>query len=405
MPVNLLKTETIYPVKGIRLSGLAAGIKKNGKKDLALIEISDGASVAAVFTQNKLCAAPVTVAKQHLEQLSPCYLLINSGNANAGTGEQGVLDAKRSCQIIADVFSSNEKSVLPFSTGVICEPLFVEKIDLAAAQLKSQLSENGWQDASTAILTTDTVEKVFSQQFDIAGETITITGMAKGSGMIHPNMATLLSFITTDVAIASPLLERMIQRLSGISFNSITVDGDTSTNDACVLIATGASNVKMSNEDDVAYAAVFSALKKAFLYLAQAIIRDAEGATKFVTLQVDAAKSEAAARQVAYTVALSPLVKTALFASDPNWGRILAAIGRSGISDLVIEDIEIILGHVPLVLKAGIHPDYKEADAQAVMNEEEITIRIVLNQGDSSATVWTSDLSYDYVRINAEYRT
>lgn len=347
---------------------------------------------------------PLFYWQKNLEISSPRYLLINSGNANAGTGQSGLDAAETCCQLVARETGVNPSEVLPFSTGVIGEDLPVEKFSKALPQAVTRLADDNWMQAGRGIMTTDTLMKGASRQIDIDGKTVTITGIAKGSGMIHPNMATMLGFITTDADIPAQLLEQCLTTSVQCSFNAITVDGDTSTNDACVLVATGQSGVMISSATDSSYRVFEKSLLEVFEYLAQAIIRDAEGATKFISLKVNKAKTLTDARQVAYTIAHSPLVKTALFASDPNWGRILAAVGRSGIS-LEIYDIEIYLDDVCIVRQGGRADSYTEEQGQSVMSKEDITITVNLNQGSESATIWTSDLSYEYVKINAEYRT
>ena len=403
MAVGLKAPATLHPVKGIRLSATHSGIKQDSAvKDLVLIEIAEGSSVAAVFTQNRFCAAPVTVARQHLLEVpAPAFLLINSGNANAGTGNQGTDAAIRTCAAVAQAGKVNPEAVLPFSTGVIATTLPHEKITAAVPALHASLQADNWLQAATGIMTTDTLPKAFSKQLKVDGQLVSITGMAKGSGMIRPDMATMLSYVATDAAIEAGELQALLVRLVAGSFNSITVDGDTSTNDACVLIATGASGVSISGRQDDFVAA----LTEVFEQLAQAIIRDGEGATKFVTIEVEQALSEDDAREVAYCIAHSPLVKTALFASDPNWGRILAAIGRAQIDSLAIERIDLYLGATCLLKNGLPDPAYTEAKGQAAMGDDELTIRVNLNQGRDGARIWTTDLSYDYVKINAEYRS
>jgi len=404
MAVNLLEPKTLLSVKGIRLSSVAAGIKKNKSNDLVLIEIAKNSQCAAVFTQNKFCAAPVTLAKKYLQTNAPRYLLINSGNANAGTGDQGMRDAIESCELLANEMGCSKEDVLPFSTGVIGENLPLNKIKNALPELHKQLLEDNWINAGRGIMTTDTKLKGISKQVEIQGKKITVSGISKGAGMIQPNMATMLSYIATDVAIDKNLLQQCLTSSVHLSFNSITVDSDTSTNDACVLIATGQAANKKITEKNADYEKLANAINEVSLYLAQAIIRDAEGATKFVALQVNAAKNVEDARQVAYTVAHSPLVKTALFASDPNWGRILAAVGRAGV-DFEINKIKIFLGDICIVSNGGRDAAYTEEQGQKIMNQQEITIRIELQTGEESACIWTSDLSYDYVKINSEYRS
>jgi len=405
MAVNLSEPESLLPVKGVRLASITAGIKKNQTDDLVLIELAKNSQCAAVFTQNKFCAAPVTIAKKHLQRGAPRFLLINSGNANAGTGKQGMLDALESCELVATQTNCNAEEVLPFSTGVIGENLPVDKIAAALPELYDQLLEDNWINAGRGIMTTDTKLKGISRQIDLQGKTVTVTGLSKGAGMIQPNMATMLSYIATDAVIDKELLQQCLNSAAQLSFNSITVDSDTSTNDACILIATGqADNEIITQNNSSEYYKLLDVITEVSLYLAQAIIRDAEGATKFVALQVNTASSINDARQVAYTVAHSPLVKTALFASDPNWGRILAAVGRSGV-EFDIDEIKIYLDDICIVSAGGRDAGYTEEQGQKVMNQQEITIRIELNAGEHSACIWTSDLSYDYVKINSEYRS
>jgi glutamate N-acetyltransferase/amino-acid N-acetyltransferase len=392
----------MHPVEGFQLGTTCAGIKMAGRKDLVLMQVAEGSTAAAVFTQNKFCAAPVTIAKQHLGQISPSYLLVNTGNANAGTGEQGIADSLSCCQAVADATGADLQQILPFSTGVIGEPLPVDTICSAVADAKQNLSVDGWQDAAEGILTTDTRPKGASIQFDIDGSTVTITGICKGSGMIKPNMATMLGYVATDAAIDEELLHAALQKANGKSFNRITVDGDTSTNDAVMLVATGASGVQI---DETNFEQFLTALTAIFEELAQSIIRDGEGAKKFVTVTVDGANNSQEALAVAYTVAESPLVKTALTASDPNWGRILAAVGRADIDDLDVSAIQISLNSVLIAENGGRASSYTEAQGQKAMQAEDIEILIKLNRGQVSETVWTTDLSYEYVRINAEYRT
>jgi glutamate N-acetyltransferase/amino-acid N-acetyltransferase len=393
---------TMHPVAGFQLGTTCAGIKMAGRKDLVLMQVAEGSTAAAVFTQNKFCAAPVTIAKQHLEQMSPSYLLVNTGNANAGTGEQGIADSLSCCQAVADATGVDLQQILPFSTGVIGEPLPVDTICSAVADAQQNLSVDGWQDAAEGILTTDTRPKGASIQFDINGSTVTITGICKGSGMIKPNMATMLGYVATDAAIDEELLHAALQKANGKSFNRITVDGDTSTNDAVMLVATGASGVQI---DEANFEQFLTELTAIFVELAQSIIRDGEGANKFVTVTVDGANNSQEALTVAYTVAESPLVKTALTASDPNWGRILAAVGRAEIDDLDVSTIQISLNSVLIAENGGRASSYTEAQGQKAMQAEDIEILIKLNRGQIYETVWTTDLSYEYVRINAEYRT
>lgn len=401
----MAEADDILPVAGIRLASSAAGIKKNGKDDLVIFTIEKSSSCAATFTQNAFCAAPVTLAKQHLSQYSPRALLINSGNANAGTGETGMQNAKQSCQWLAEELNILPEQVLPFSTGVIGEQMPMPVIQSGIKQTVPALSEDSWPAAATGIMTTDTVAKAISKTLVLDGKKITISGIAKGSGMICPNMATMLAFIATDANVEAEFLQQCLSEAVDESFNAITVDGDTSTNDACVLIASGKAGNKQLNKNSDDASIFIDALREVCLYLAQAIVRDAEGATKFVTVSVVQASSKKEAKNVAYTIAHSPLVKTALFASDPNWGRILAAVGRAGIEQLNISGVNIFLGDVCIVRRGGVDDEYTEEKGQAVMNQHEITITVELSRGDEMSTIWTSDLSHEYVRINSEYRS
>ncbi len=396
----------MHPVAGIRLGTACAGIKQAERRDLVVIESAEGSACAAVFTRNLFCAAPVTVAREHLGRTAPRYLLINTGNANAGTGAQGVADARACCRKLAEIAASPEEAVLPFSTGVIGEPLAVGRIQAALPAAYAALTPTGWEDAAHGIMTTDTVPKGASTTVQIDGETLTVTGISKGAGMIRPDMATMLAFVATDAALDQPLLQHCLQTAVNNTFNRISVDGDTSTNDACVLISTGKSSLPpVSGVDDPRYPPLARAVHEVCERLAQAIVRDGEGATKFITIDVLGGRSEQECLQIAYTIAHSPLVKTAFFASDPNWGRILAAIGRAGVDDLDINALNLYLDGLPLVHDGGRAAQYREAAAQAVMDQEEITIRIELDRGSAQARIWTCDLSHDYIRINAEYRT
>ena len=403
MAVGLQAPSRLYPVKGIRLSALHCGIKAGSEtKDLALVEIQSGASVAAVFTKSHFCAAPVSLCKQHLtRQQSSRYLLINSGNANAATGQQGLDNARACCAAVAAAGKVAVEEVLPFSTGVIAEQLNIEPVTRAIPDLVDELADDHWLSAAEAIMTTDTLPKAISVQLNIDNQAVTITGMAKGSGMIKPDMATMLTYVATDARVAPQELTEMLDLLVASSFNCITVDGDTSTNDSCVLIATGASGVDVDRN----HGEFFAALRGLFEQLAQAIIRDAEGATKFVEIVIEGAASEADARCMGFTIAESPLVKTALFASDPNWGRFIMAIGRSPVESIDIDRIDLYLGSVRLLHQGLPDPDYQELLGQAEMSREEISIRVNLNLGAARARIWTSDLSYEYVKINAEYRS
>ncbi|WP_299200294.1 bifunctional glutamate N-acetyltransferase/amino-acid acetyltransferase ArgJ [uncultured Amphritea sp.] len=396
---------TLHPVAGFRIGTTSAGVKKPGRKDLVLMELAEGASAAGVFTLNQFCAAPVRICKAHLQQGMPSYLVINTGNANAGTGKEGYQDALDVCQAVADQGGVTVGQILPFSTGVIGEKLPKERIIAAIPAAFDALSDNGWLEAASGIMTTDTRPKAYSMQLEYQGQVITLTGISKGAGMIKPNMATMLAYIATDAKVEPALLQSLLSRAADQSFNRITIDGDTSTNDSCILVATGASGVEVS-EDNAELLAQFSeAVDKTLLELAQAIIRDGEGATKFVTISVEQAASSEEALKTAYAVAHSPLVKTALFASDPNWGRILAAVGYAGIDNLDVDTLQIWLGEACIVENGGRAASYTEAAGQAVMSREEITIRIILNRGDQQETVWTTDLSKDYVAINADYRS
>ncbi|MCW8882019.1 MAG: bifunctional glutamate N-acetyltransferase/amino-acid acetyltransferase ArgJ [Sedimenticola sp.] len=395
-----------YPVAGVRLGATCAGIKYRNRNDLVIIELAEGGSCAAVFTRNAFCAAPVTVAKEHLAVAMPRYLLINSGNANAGTGEPGRQAAIESCKAVAATRGCAINQVLPFSTGVIGELLPVDKVAVAVPDALTSLTEQGWATAARAIMTTDTVAKISSHQIQLSGKTITITGIAKGSGMIRPDMATMLAYIATDAMVDRHLLQRCLEQSVQPSFNSITVDGDTSTNDACVLMASGVSESSpITDEHSQEYNTFCSAVETVCMDLARAIVLDGEGATKLVEVLVQDAGSEAEARDVAYTIAHSPLVKTALFASDPNWGRILAAVGRAGLEDLAIDRIKIWLDDVCIVREGGRAADYTEAAGQRVMSQDALTIRVSLGRGMAETRILTCDLSYDYVKINAEYRS
>jgi glutamate N-acetyltransferase/amino-acid N-acetyltransferase len=405
MPIGYSQLPTLLPVAGVRLGAVAAGIRYQGRNDLVLIEIADGGTTAAVFTRNAFCAAPVLVARQHLADAMPRYLLINSGNANAGTGDGGVEDARQSCLALAGLGDCQAHRVLPFSTGVIGQRLAVDRLEAALPDALAALSADGWSTAARAIMTTDTVAKGVSRTLELDGHTVTITGIAKGAGMIRPDMATMLAYIATDAGVEAPALQQCLHAAVARSFNRITVDGDTSTNDACVLIATGASGMPAIRADGDYYEAFSATVTAVCERLAQLIVRDAEGATKFVTVSVAGGADSDECLQVGYTVAHSPLVKTALFASDPNWGRILAAVGRAGLRDLDVEAVDIYLGDVCIVRGGGVADDYREADGQRVMDEEEILIDIRLGRGNACERIWTSDLSHEYVRINAEYRS
>jgi glutamate N-acetyltransferase / amino-acid N-acetyltransferase len=405
MPVNYQppSASELLPVAGVQLGIAEANIKKPGRKDLLVIKLDEGATVAGVFTTNRFCAAPVTVAREHLASGKNIRaLVVNTGNANAGTGEQGMNDARATCAAAAKLLGCAPEQVLPFSTGVIMEPLPLDRIAAGLPQAAADLKADNWYDAAHAIMTTDIVAKAVSRQIQIAGKTVTVTGMSKGSGMIHPNMATMLGYIATDAAVAQPLLQQMVKQAADASFNCITVDGDTSTNDALMLIATGASGVEIGAANS---AQMQAAVNEVATLLAQAIVRDGEGATKFITIKVEGGRDMAECRQIAYAVAHSPLVKTAFFASDPNLGRILAAIGYAGVADLDVQRLRLYLGDVLVAENGGRAASYREEDGQCVMQQEDIGVRVTLDRGAASATVWTCDFSYDYVKINASYRS
>jgi glutamate N-acetyltransferase/amino-acid N-acetyltransferase len=396
--------QQLSPVAGVRLATTQAGIKYLNHDDLVLIEVSLGAEVACVFTQNQFCAAPVTIAKQHSTSTASRYLLINTGNANAGTGQQGLHDALTCCNAMAGLVDLTPQAVLPFSTGVIGELLPAEKITTALPELVKSLSADGWLRAAKGIMTTDTRPKAVSKTVVINGSVVTVTGIAKGAGMIKPNMATMLAYIATDASLDKALLQFVLEQCTEQSFNRITIDGDTSTNDACVLIASGDSGVVVDKGVD-GYQQFIDCLSEVFIELAQGLVRDGEGASKFVTVQVNGGADNDECLKVAYTIAESPLVKTALFASDPNWGRLLMAIGRAGVSDLDVDGVTVCIGDVLIAENGSRASSYTEAAGQRVMNKEDITLAIDLGRGSHSETVWTSDLSYDYVKINAEYRS
>jgi len=391
----------LHPVTGLKLGTASAGMKTPGRKDLVVMEIAEGSTVAGLFTQNAFCAAPVTVAKEHLAITTPKYLLINTGNANAGTGEQGLSDALQCCEALAEIATVKKCQILPFSTGVIGELMPMDRLLKGLPAATASLSQQGWADAAAAILTTDTRAKGASLQYG-NDRKITITGITKGSGMIKPNMATMLCYVATDAAVDAELLHRALRLANEKSFNRITVDSDTSTNDAVILIATGASGIIINEESFDDFVA---RLKTVFIDLAQAIIRDGEGASKFVSVVVEGATDTHEALAVAYTIAESPLVKTALGASDPNWGRILAAIGRAGLKNFDVNAVRLQLNSVLIAENGARATSYIEDAGQAAMQPEDIEIRVSLNRGQVTETVWTTDLTYDYVRINAEYRT
>ena len=412
MPVNITPPlpEQLLPIKGVSLGIAAAGIKKSNRQDLLVIVLDEGAQVAGVFTQNRFCAAPVIVAKEHLSHSDSKFsiraLVINTGNANAGTGEQGIACARSTCFELARLLDCNVRQVLPFSTGVIMEPLPLEKIVAGLPIALANLKSDNWFAAAQAIMTTDIVPKAVSKQIALNGTTVTITGIAKGSGMIHPNMATMLGYVVTDAAVSQPLLQQMVRYAADSSFNRITVDGDTSTNDAFILIATGrVGHAEITEKWSAEFNLLQEAVTEVAVQLAQAIVRDGEGATKFITVRVEGGKTQDECAKAAYAIAHSPLVKTAFFASDPNLGRILAAIGYAGIDDLDVSKLQLYLDDVLVAENGGRAQSYLEQDGQRVMQQAEIIVRVVLNRGHASTTVWTCDFSYDYVKINASYRS
>jgi glutamate N-acetyltransferase/amino-acid N-acetyltransferase len=402
MSNNELMAGMGLPVSGVRLATAAAGIRYKNRKDVCLIELAQGGTAAGVFTQNKFCAAPVRVAKENLAKDPVRYLIINSGNANAGTGDEGMRAARETCRTVAALAGCPMSQVLPFSTGVIGQDLPILPFQQAMPGLISGLSEDAWEDAARTIMTTDTRPKFCSKQVELEGETITIAGIAKGSGMIHPNMATMLGYVATDAKVDQKRLQSMLSKAVDPSFNSITVDGDTSTNDAGVLLASGASGVEISDAVEETFQ---SALNEVLFYLAREIVRDGEGATKLVEIAVEGAKDDTEAKAVAFTVAHSPLCKTAWFASDPNWGRVLAAVGRAPIDHLDIDALKIYLDDVLLVSDGGRAASYTEEQGQSVLSKDAFEIRVIMNEGQGAARVLTCDFSYDYVKINAEYRS
>jgi len=408
MPVKLAAplASSLLPVKGVELGYAEAHVRKPNRKDVLVIKLVEGSHVTGVFTKNRFCAAPVVLCKDFLAQKAGIRaLLVNTGCANAGTGEDGLKRAQQSCDALANLLNINANQVLPFSTGVILEPLPVDKVVAGLPAAIANLKEDNWLNAAESIMTTDIVAKGTSRRLDINGKQVTITGMSKGSGMIHPNMATMLGYIATDAAISQVALESMIQYAVNKSFNCITVDGDTSTNDSLILMATNQAGNAEVKENSADYIALRDAFTEVAIELAQAIVRDGEGATKFMSIVVERGQSEEECRKVAYAIAHSPLVKTAFFASDPNLGRILAAIGYAGIDDLDVNTLQLYLGDVLVAEKGGRAASYVEEQGSAVMSESDILVRVVLNRGDASATVWTCDFSYDYVKINADYRS
>lgn len=405
MAVGHAPLPTFTPIKGVRIGTASAGIKQNKRPDITIFEIAEGATVAGVFTKNAFCAAPVQLAKKHLATQAARYLLINTGNANAGTGELGLLAAQDCVSQLASKVGVSAEAILPFSTGVIGEPLPVAKVVGALDTALENLSEDHWSIAATAIMTTDTRPKGVAKSIEIAGITINIAGISKGAGMIKPNMATMLGYVAVDAKVSQPLLQEIITEATNHSFNRITIDGDTSTNDSAILIATGSSGLDVDTLSESDLWLFKQAIILVFVELAQLIIRDGEGATKFIHVKVDGGLTEKECEQVAFVVAESPLVKTALFASDPNWGRILAAVGRSGLENLDVSKIGVSINGVLIAENGGRSLSYTEAAGVAALAQQDIVIYISLQRGNAEATIWTTDLSYDYIKINAEYRS
>lgn len=411
MAVNFpeVVAEQLHPVAGVTLGWAEAGIRKSNRKDLLVVSIEEGAAVAGVFTQNRFCAAPVIVSREHLAAAREAgirALVVNTGNANAGTGEPGMAHARRTCEEAARLLGVAANQVLPFSTGVILEPLPIERLLAGLPAAIERRAARQWYEAAQSIMTTDTLPKAASRQVQIDGHTVTFTGVSKGAGMIRPNMATMLGFVASDASLAQPVLDALVKEVADRSFNCISIDGDTSTNDSFVVIATGRSGMpRIERPEGAAYEAVREALISISQELAHLIVRDGEGATKFIAVSVQRGRDVEECRKIAYAIAHSPLVKTAFFASDPNLGRILAAIGYAGVEDLDVGAIDLYLDDVWVARQGGRHPDYREEDGQRVMKQSEITVRVVLGRGVAQATVWTCDLSHDYVSINADYRS
>ena len=406
MAVGDVVMPQMHVVQGVKIGSAEAYVRYQNRRDLVIFEFSQGTNVAGVFTQNAFCAAPVHVSKAHLQQGNPRYLVINTGNANAGTGKTGMSNATATCEKLAELAGVSKNQILPFSTGVIGEQLPVPRVLAGLQPALDSLKNDAWLDAATGIMTTDTTPKGASEQFELDGITYTMTGISKGAGMIRPNMATMLGFVATDAPIARDLVQQLLSTAVNQSFNRITIDGDTSTNDSCIFAATGqASGVEISSSTDPRYAQVAEVLTRIMKRLAQLIVRDGEGATKFITVAVEGGYNTQECCDIAYSIAHSPLVKTALFASDPNWGRILAAIGYAGVKDLDVEKIQVWLDDVQICKDGGAAEDYTEEAGSRVMAQSEITIRVALGRGDAKDTVYTCDLSYDYVKINADYRS
>jgi glutamate N-acetyltransferase/amino-acid N-acetyltransferase len=408
MPVNLSAPDpaSLLPIAGLELGTARAAIRKPNRRDVLVARIAEGATAAGVFTRNRFCAAPVQVSREHLATgRGVRAFVVNTGNANAGTGETGLAAARTSCAALARLLGCAPEQVLPFSTGVILEPLPVDRLVAGLPEAVADLKTDNWAASAEAIMTTDTLPKAVSRRVSVGGREAVVTGMAKGAGMIRPNMATMLAFIATDAAVPQALVQQWVREAADASFNRITIDGDTSTNDSMILVATGAGAVRVDGTDAAATAALKAAVIEVARLLAQAIVRDGEGATKFITVTVEGAGTPDEASAVAYAIAHSPLIKTAFFASDPNLGRILCAIGYAGIDDLDQTLIDLYLGDVHVATRGGRHPAYREEDGQRVMKAAEILVRVVLNRGSASTTVWTCDLSHEYVSINADYRS
>ena len=408
MPVNYATpaADQLFPVAGVRLGVAEAEIRKKNRRDLTLVELDAGCTVAGVFTQNRFCAAPVQLCRNHLAAGKEIRaLVINTGIANAGTGEPGRQTAQASCAAVAELLGIAADQVLPFSTGVILEPLPVDRLKAGLPAARADLRADNWHAAAHAIMTTDTLAKAASRRVTVGGKTISISGISKGAGMIKPNMATMLGFVATDAGIAQPMLDKLVKEAADASFNCITVDGDTSTNDSFVMIATGQSGAAFASDSDAGWPEVKAAIVAVAVELAQAIVRDGEGATKFITVAVQGGKTIEECRQVGYAIGHSPLVKTAFFASDPNLGRILAAVGYAGINDLDVDGVRVWLDDVLVAENGGRAAAYKEEDGARVMAQAEITVRVDLGRGPEKASVYTCDFSYDYVKINADYRS
>lgn len=406
MAVGDVTMPQMHVVKGVKIGSAEAYVRYQNRRDLVIFEFSEGSNVAGVFTQNAFCAAPVHVCKAHLQLGNPRYLVINTGNANAGTGKIGMANAEATCAKLAELAGVSKTEILPFSTGVIGEQLPLARLLTGLQPALNTLKDDAWLDAATGIMTTDTLPKGTSEQFELDGITYTMTGISKGAGMIRPNMATMLGYVATDVPISRELVQQLLKTTVNVSFNRITIDGDTSTNDSCIFVATGqAGGTEITSVDDARYTVVLDVLTRVMKRLAQLIVRDGEGATKFMTVAVEGGADTQECCDIAYSIAHSPLVKTAFFASDPNWGRILAAIGYAGVKNLDVEKIQVWLDDVQICKDGGAAADYTEEAGARVMSQAEITIRVDLGRGQAKDTVYTCDLSYDYVKINADYRS